>query len=54
MVHRKLLGSRLGQLNDNLGEKQNVRSEFWVLVDKIYYCDSVRHNISYMTYGMGN
>ena len=43
MVHKKLRPNRLGQLNDNLGEKQNVRNDLWVLVDKPYYCDPVRH-----------
>ena len=45
MVHKKLRPNRLGQLNDNLGEKQNVRNDLWVLVDKPYYCDSVKYKI---------
>jgi len=43
MVHRKLRGNRLGQLNDTLGEKQDASNELWELVDKPYYCDSVRY-----------
>jgi len=42
MVHRKLHTNPLRHLNDNLGEKQNVNNDLWVLVDKPYYCDSVR------------
>jgi hypothetical protein len=45
MVHRKLRGNRLGQLNDTLGEKQDARNELWVLVDKPYYCDSVKYKL---------
>jgi len=44
MARKKLRRSRLGQLNDNLGEKQDARNG-WVLVDKPYYCDSVRYKI---------
>jgi hypothetical protein len=42
MVQRKVRSNRLGQLNDNL-EKQDARNGLWVLVDKPYYCDSVRY-----------
>ena len=43
MVNRKLQTNPLRHLNDNLGEKQDVNNELWLLVDKPYYCDSVRH-----------
>jgi len=43
MGDRKLSINALRHLNDNLGEKQDVNNELWVLVDKPYYCDSVRH-----------
>jgi len=44
MPRKKRRRNRLGQLNDNLGEKQDARNG-WVLVDKAYYCDSVRYKI---------
>jgi hypothetical protein len=43
MVHRKLRTNPLRYLNDNSGEKQEVSNGLWALVDKPYYCDSVRH-----------
>jgi len=43
MVHRKLRANPLRHLNNNLREKHDVNNELWVLVDKPYYCDSVRH-----------
>jgi hypothetical protein len=36
--------SILAQVNDNLEEKQKAfRNEFWMLVDKPYYSDSIRY-----------
>ena len=43
MVHRKLRTNPLRHLNDNLGEKQELNNGLWVLVDKPYYCDSIRY-----------
>ena len=45
MGDRKLSINALRHLNDNLGEKQDVNNELWVLVDKPYYCDSVKYKI---------
>jgi hypothetical protein len=43
MVQRKLRSNRLEQLNDNL-EKQDAHNG-WILVDKPYYCESIRRKI---------
>jgi len=43
MVHRKLHTNTLRHLNDNFEKKQDVNNGLWALVDKPYYCDSVRH-----------
>lgn len=43
MVDRKLRTNPLHHLTDNLGEKQNASNALWVLVDKPYYCDSIKY-----------
>jgi hypothetical protein len=49
MVHRKLRTNPLRHLNDNLGEKQELNNGLWVLVDKPYYCDSIRYKFETST-----
>ena len=43
MAHGKLRTNHERHLNDNLGPKQEVNDGLWVLVDKPYYCDSLRY-----------
>jgi hypothetical protein len=43
MVHSKVRAEPLDHLKDTLEEKQDVSNGLWVLVDKPYYCDSIKY-----------
>jgi hypothetical protein len=43
MVHSKLRAEPLDHLKDTLEEKQDASNALWVLVDKPYYCDSIKY-----------